>query len=170
MVFEDPRSFQCASRFWIHSASLSWQSTTTDIKEGNGYSPKLGFRGGASGKESICQCRRLRKCEFDLWIGKIPWRRKWQPTPVFLPGKSMDREAWLATVHGVAKSWTWLSDWTQRHTVFPTQDGEQLEGRHWILHSSLYLLWFLRILGLSNSQFYGRVILARTRGNQSFWL
>ena len=35
------------------------------------------------GKESICQCRRL---EFDLWVGKIPWRRKWQPTPVFLPG------------------------------------------------------------------------------------
>ena len=28
------------------------------------------------------------KCGFDLWVGKIPWRRKWQPTPVFLPGKS----------------------------------------------------------------------------------
>ena len=38
-----------------------------------------------SGKESACQCRRHR---FDLWVGKIPWRRKWQPTPVFLPGKS----------------------------------------------------------------------------------
>ena len=25
---------------------------------------------------------------FDPWVGKIPWRRKWQPTPVFLPGKS----------------------------------------------------------------------------------
>ena len=37
-----------------------------------------------SGKES-CQCR---KCSFDLWIGKIPWRRKWQPTLVFLSGKS----------------------------------------------------------------------------------
>ena len=37
------------------------------------------------GKESTCQCRRVR---FDPWIGKIPWRRKWQPTPVFLPGKS----------------------------------------------------------------------------------
>ena len=30
-------------------------------------------------------CRRLR---FDPWLGKIPWRRKWQPTPIFLPGKS----------------------------------------------------------------------------------
>ena len=41
------------------------------------------FPGGDSGKESACQCRR---CEFDSWVGKIPWRRKWQPTPVFLPG------------------------------------------------------------------------------------
>ena len=38
-----------------------------------------------SGKEPICQCRR---CGFDPWVGKIPWRRKWPPTPVFLPGKS----------------------------------------------------------------------------------
>ena len=38
-----------------------------------------------SGKESTCQCRRHR---FDPWVGKIPWRRKWQPTPVFLPGES----------------------------------------------------------------------------------
>jgi len=28
------------------------------------------------------------RCEFDSWVGRIPWRRKWQPTPVFLPGKS----------------------------------------------------------------------------------
>ena len=32
------------------------------------------------------------RSRFDPWIGKIPWRMKWQPTPVFLPGKSMDRE------------------------------------------------------------------------------
>ena len=35
--------------------------------------------------------------------GKIPWRKKWQPTPVFLPGNPMDRGAWQATVHGVAQ-------------------------------------------------------------------
>ena len=38
-----------------------------------------------SDKESACQCRRHR---FNPWVGKIPWRRKWHPTPVFLPGKS----------------------------------------------------------------------------------
>ena len=35
--------------------------------------------------ESACQFRRHR---FDPWVGEIPWRRKWQPTPVLLPGKS----------------------------------------------------------------------------------
>ena len=39
----------------------------------------------AQWKESACQCRRL---EFDPWLRKIPWRRKWQPISVFLPGKS----------------------------------------------------------------------------------
>ena len=46
------------------------------------------FPGGASGKEPACQCRRHKRCRFDPWVGKIPWRRAWQATPVFLPGKS----------------------------------------------------------------------------------
>ena len=46
-----------------------------------------GFLGGISGKESACQCRRHKKHGFDPWVGKIPWRWKWQPTPVFLPRK-----------------------------------------------------------------------------------
>ena len=38
---------------------------------------------------SIClQCWSHRRCGFDLWVGTIPWRRAWQPTPVFLPGES----------------------------------------------------------------------------------
>ena len=47
-----------------------------------------GFPGGASDKEPACQCRRQERRMFDPWVGKIPWRRAWQPTPVFLPGKS----------------------------------------------------------------------------------
>ena len=46
------------------------------------------FPGGASGKEPTCQCRRPKRRGFYPWTGKIPWRRKWQPTPVFLPGES----------------------------------------------------------------------------------
>ena len=124
-----------------------------------------GFPGGSVTKESACQCRR---CGFNPWVGKIPWRRKWQSTPVFLSGKfhgqrslagyspwgckesvvknllanagdagdmvsipglgrfpeegngnplqysclenSMNRGAWKAVVHGVAKSQTRLID------------------------------------------------------------
>ena len=60
--------------------------------------------GGASGKEPSCQCRRCKRCRFNPLIGRIPWRRKWQPTPVFLAVNPMDRGAWQATVHGVGKS------------------------------------------------------------------
>ena len=49
-----------------------------------------GFPWWLSGKESICQCRKLR---FDPWAGKIPWRRKWQPTPLFCPRKSHDQRS-----------------------------------------------------------------------------
>ena len=41
--------------------------------------------GGSSGKEPCCQCRRHKRCGFNPWVRKITWRRKWQPTPVFLP-------------------------------------------------------------------------------------
>ena len=41
-----------------------------------------------SGRESTCQCRRCRRRRFDPWVRKILWRRKEQPTPVFMPGES----------------------------------------------------------------------------------
>ena len=43
----------------------------------------LGFSCSSVGKESVCSVRRP---GFHPWVGKIPWRRKWQPTRVFLPG------------------------------------------------------------------------------------
>ena len=73
-----------------------------------------------SGKESACQCRRRRRRGFDPWVGKIPWRRKWQPTLVFLPGEShgwrnlvgyrpwgckeLDMTKWLSTHTGKDKT------------------------------------------------------------------
>jgi len=63
----------------------------------------MGLPWWLSGKKSACQCRR---CRFNPWVGKIPLRRKWQPTPVFLLGRShgpMDRGSWRATVHGVTR-------------------------------------------------------------------
>ena len=46
------------------------------------------------------QCRRPK---FDPWVGKIPWRRKWQPTLVIWLRNPMDRGTWWAMVHGVAE-------------------------------------------------------------------
>ena len=64
---------------------------------------------------SSSQCRRLRRLRFDPCVRKNPWRRKWQPPPVFLPGES--HGAWQATVHKVTKSQTqlkWLSKMKNR--------------------------------------------------------
>ena len=52
-----------------------------------------GFPGGASSKETTCQRRRCKRCRFDPWVGKIPQSRKWQPNPVFLPGKSLGQRS-----------------------------------------------------------------------------
>ena len=47
-----------------------------------------GFPSGTSGKETTCQCRRHMWYRFDPWVRKIPWRRAWEPTQVFLPRES----------------------------------------------------------------------------------
>ena len=53
------------------------------------WDPEAGVdSGGSSDKETSCQCRRHKRCKFDPCIGKIPWRRAWQPTPIFLPEES----------------------------------------------------------------------------------
>ena len=48
---------------------------------------KEGLPRWLSGKESACQSRRCKRCRFDPWVRKILWRRKWQPTPAYFPGK-----------------------------------------------------------------------------------
>ena len=72
-----------------------------------------GLHGYLSGRELACQCRRHRRYMLDPWVKKIPWTRKRQPIPVFLPGEShgqrslagyspwcskeSDRTEWLST-------------------------------------------------------------------------
>ena len=48
---------------------------------------RVGFPGGARGKE-LLPVEEREDTQSDLWVGKLPWRRAWQPTPVFLPGES----------------------------------------------------------------------------------
>ena len=64
-----------------------------------------GFPDGSDSKEPTCRCR---KPGVGPWVGKIPWRREWLPTPAFLPGEA--HGAWWATVHGVSECGTRLSD------------------------------------------------------------
>ena len=86
---------------WSHSSSLyirgqqSSEGLAVLLKVGPWQSQDLspgklisGFPGGSGGEEPACQCRRHKRLGFDPWVRKIPWRRKWQPTPVFLPEES----------------------------------------------------------------------------------
>ena len=67
-------------------------------------------------KKSICLCRKHKRLRFNPWVGKIPWSRKWQPAPVFLPGKfhgqrslassTGSRRVGHSRVHSIYK-WAW---------------------------------------------------------------
>ena len=103
----------------------------------------------------------------------ISWRRKWQPTPVFLPENPMDREAWQTMVygvtnshtrlsnsayclhlsmvylevHGITKGQTWLSDWACMH------------GRlHWKIRLELYWEGCKMYVRWLNSGFFSLLI------------
>ena len=58
------------------------QSVNTNLSRSEG------FPGGTSGKDPTCLCRRCKRCGFNPWVGKSPWRRALQLTPVFLPRES----------------------------------------------------------------------------------
>ena len=55
------------------------------------FVPTRVFPGGSVVKNVPHNTMRLRRCEFDPWVRKVPWRRKWQSTPVFLPEKSHEQ-------------------------------------------------------------------------------
>ena len=76
-----------------------------------------GFPGGAYSKEPTCQCRKHKRCRFDPWVGKIPWRRHGNVFQYSCLENPTDRRAWRATVHRVAKSRTRLKRLsTAQHT------------------------------------------------------
>ena len=73
-----------------------------------------------SDKESAYQCKRL---GLDPWVGKIPWRRKWQPTPLSLPGKSHGQMSLVGyspwgckrVGHNLANKYTRTHQWLRLH-------------------------------------------------------
>ena len=85
-------------------------------------SGKRGFPGGSLIQRICLQCR---SCRFELWVEKIPPRRAWQLTVVFLPGNPMNRGAWKATVHATEHAHMW----TGSRTGKPWQDSHVLERK-----------------------------------------
>ena len=89
----------------VHGAA---KSQTWLINKAQHSPEKLGFPDGASGKEAACQRRRPKRFRFNPWFGNIPWKRPWQPTPVFLPGESHGQRSLESCSPWVAKSRTRL--------------------------------------------------------------
>ena len=72
-----------------------------------------------SRKESTCPCRWYTRPGFNPWVGKIPWRRKWLPTPVSLPGKSHGQRSLAGYTpwdHEQLDTTEWLHTHTHTHT------------------------------------------------------
>ena len=107
-----------------HSSVLAWRipgtgepgglpsmgRTESDMTEATQQQQPQWFR-----QERVClQCGRP---GFNPWVGKIPWRRKWQPTPEFLPGGSHGQRRLAGHGPCIAKSWTRLSDFTFTFTL-----------------------------------------------------
>ena len=66
-------------------------------------------------KNLPAKARRLKRHGFDPWVGKIPWRKTWQPTPVFLPGKSLGQKSLVGCSSWDHKSWPQLNDYHHHH-------------------------------------------------------
>ena len=66
----------------------------------------MGFPGGTNGKEPACQWQRLKRLSFDPWSGRAPGGGHGNPLQYSCLENSMDRGAWQAAVHKVAKSHT----------------------------------------------------------------
>ena len=112
----------------------------------------VGYPGGASGKESVCQCRRHERLGFNPWGGKIPWRREWHPTQHSCLENTRDREAWWAVIHGAAKSQTELCDWAQKKRLVPYQSQPlgQLPKTLWWFSGPCFSVGPLPILFLTD--------------------
>ena len=83
-----PLQYSCLRNPMDREALLATVHEVSRVEHDWTSNTLMGFRGGTSGTEPACQCRTCKRHGFDPCIGKIPRRRAWQPTPVFLPGES----------------------------------------------------------------------------------
>ena len=104
---------RCSNFFFPHSYfHSSFCSESVFLREailllGDNFTIKMGFPAGSAVNNLLAN--QYRKEGFDPWVGKIPWSRKWQPTPVFLPGKSHGQRSLADYSPGDHESQTWFS-------------------------------------------------------------
>ena len=95
-----------------------WSADFNRIPERQSYEalpPLVGLPRWLSGKEPTYQCRKCRRHRFDPWVRKIPWRRKWQPTLVFLPEKSCGQRSMVGCSPWGCKE-SDMTEWACTHT------------------------------------------------------
>ena len=78
----------------------------------------MSFPGGTIVKNPLVNAGDAKRCRFDSWVGKMPWTRKEQPTPVFLPGESHGQRSLVGYSLWDGKEW----DVTE-HISQPTEAG-----------------------------------------------
>ena len=99
------RNLKLETGFWVPVTMWSLYLPVENLPE---KKSSQGFLGGWDDKESACKAGDLGS--IPGW-GRSPGEGNGNPLHYSCLGNSVDREAWQATVHGEAKSWTWLSDW-----------------------------------------------------------
>ena len=115
-----------------------------------------------SGKESACQGRRRKRRGFNPWVGKIPWSRKWQPTPGFLPGESHGQRSLAGYSPGSCKEvdtaeHTRLRSFKPLVIVFFSADGS------FLIHDFVFV--FSNIVKMSRKIEKGKKIAEHTFAN-----
>ena len=107
------------------------------------------FPGGPS-KEPACQCRRRERRGFDPWVGKIPWRREWQPTPVFLPGESHGQRR-LAGYNSWGHKESYVTEQLSTYTLHPIQFSSVQLFSHLQLFATAWTVAWQASLSITNS-------------------
>ena len=101
-----PNKVQCNQALILQKVfCLSWRADVI-MKGFSAFLDMISSPGGSDSKESACNAGNLGL----IPVGKIPWRGQWLPIPYSCLENPMDRRFWCATVHGVTKSQTQLSD------------------------------------------------------------
>ena len=89
----------------------------------------LTYLGLQSGIESACQRRRCKRCGFNRWVRRTPWSRKWQPTPVFLPGESRGQRS-LAGYSSLGHKESDTTEWAGSHAYISPPSWTSLPPTH----------------------------------------